>query len=109
MSLSRFVLLPTRGFTTDEPHNAAAIETFLTTTLGKVVRINRDGALIQPEEIYFSKRMQNHHGGMILLGDHFRDHPNLPRASSLTVSWYTRAANAGDAAATVDAADSANP
>ncbi|MCR5883755.1 S8 family serine peptidase [Rhizobacter sp. J219] len=31
MSLSRFVLLPTRGFTTDEPHNAAAIETFLTT------------------------------------------------------------------------------
>ncbi|MET0335472.1 MAG: S8 family serine peptidase [Rhizobacter sp.] len=30
-TLSRFVLLPTRGFTTDEPHNAAAIETFLTT------------------------------------------------------------------------------
>ncbi len=27
---SRFVLLPTRGFTTDEPHNTAAIETFLT-------------------------------------------------------------------------------
>ena len=27
----RFVLLPTRGFTTDEPHNTAAIETFLTT------------------------------------------------------------------------------
>lgn len=26
----RFVLLPTRGFTTDEPHNTAAIETFLT-------------------------------------------------------------------------------
>jgi hypothetical protein len=29
--LLRFVLLPTRGFTTDEPHNTAAIETFLTT------------------------------------------------------------------------------
>lgn len=29
--MMRFVLLPTRGFTTDEPHNTAAIETFLTT------------------------------------------------------------------------------
>jgi subtilisin family serine protease len=28
---SRFVLLPTRGFTADEPHNTPAIETFLTT------------------------------------------------------------------------------
>lgn len=27
----RFVLLPTRGFTTDEPHNTVAVETFLTT------------------------------------------------------------------------------
>jgi subtilisin family serine protease len=27
----RFVLLPTRGFTTDEPHNTAAIESFFTT------------------------------------------------------------------------------
>lgn len=30
-TLSRFVLLPTRGFTADEPHNASAIEHFLTT------------------------------------------------------------------------------
>ncbi|MBX3622518.1 MAG: S8 family serine peptidase [Rhizobacter sp.] len=30
MSTHRFVLLPTRGFTTDEPHNSSATETFLT-------------------------------------------------------------------------------
>ena len=30
-SVSRFVLLPTRGFTADEPHNSSATETFLST------------------------------------------------------------------------------
>ncbi len=30
-SISRFVLLPTRGFTADEPHNSTATETFLST------------------------------------------------------------------------------
>ena len=30
-SISRFVLLPTRGFTTDEPHNSTATEIFLST------------------------------------------------------------------------------
>lgn len=30
-AMFRFVLLPTRGFTTDEPHNTAAVESFLTT------------------------------------------------------------------------------
>ena len=37
---------------------------------GGLARLTRDGDRVQAEEVYFNKKMQNHHGGMVLVGDH---------------------------------------
>jgi outer membrane protein assembly factor BamB len=37
---------------------------------GGLARLTRDGTEFKAEEAYFIKQMQNHHGGMILVGDH---------------------------------------
>ncbi len=37
-------------------------------TGGGLVRIQRDGDKYKAEEVYFTKHMQNHHGGMVLRG-----------------------------------------
>lgn len=39
-------------------------------TGGGLVRIVREGSKLEAKEEYFVKAMQNHHGGMILVGDH---------------------------------------
>jgi outer membrane protein assembly factor BamB len=39
-------------------------------TGGGLARIRKEGSDFKAEEAYFLKGMQNHHGGMILIGDH---------------------------------------
>jgi len=39
-------------------------------TGGGLARIEKDGVALKAEEAYFVKGMQNHHGGMILVGNH---------------------------------------
>jgi glucose dehydrogenase len=39
-------------------------------TGGGLVRIHSDGGKFAAEEAYFLNQMQNHHGGLILIGDH---------------------------------------
>jgi outer membrane protein assembly factor BamB len=39
-------------------------------TGGGLARLRRDGMEYKAEEAYFVKAMQNHHGGMVLVGDH---------------------------------------
>ena len=36
---------------------------------GGLVKLSKDGNAVKAEQIWFSQRMQNHHGGVILLGD----------------------------------------
>lgn len=39
-------------------------------TGGGLVKVTRKGADFQAEEVYFEKKMANHHGGIVLVGDH---------------------------------------
>jgi len=39
-------------------------------TGGGLAKITRDGDSWSADEVYFEKSMQNHHGGMVLVGDH---------------------------------------
>lgn len=39
-------------------------------TGGGMVKVTRDGDNFTAEEVYFEKKMQNHHGGMVLVGDY---------------------------------------
>jgi len=39
-------------------------------TGGGLAKLTRDGSRVKAEEVYFTKNMQNHHGGMVLLGDY---------------------------------------
>ena len=39
-------------------------------TGGGLAKISRNGNRWSAEEVYFEKSMQNHHGGMVLVGDH---------------------------------------
>jgi outer membrane protein assembly factor BamB len=36
-------------------------------TGGGLARLTRDGDRVQAQEVYFTKKMENHHGGMVLL------------------------------------------
>ena len=36
---------------------------------GGLVKLSKDGGGVKAEQVWFSQRMQNHHGGVILLGD----------------------------------------
>jgi outer membrane protein assembly factor BamB len=38
-------------------------------TGGGLVKLTRDGDKVSAEEVYFTKQMKNHHGGMVLLDD----------------------------------------
>jgi outer membrane protein assembly factor BamB len=38
-------------------------------TGGGLAKLSRDGDKVQAEEVYFTKQMKNHHGGMVLIGD----------------------------------------
>lgn len=37
---------------------------------GGLARLKRDGMAYKADEVYFVKEMQNHHGGVVLVGDH---------------------------------------
>jgi outer membrane protein assembly factor BamB len=39
-------------------------------TGGGLAKLTGDGDNVKAEEVYFTKHMKNHHGGMVLLGDH---------------------------------------
>lgn len=39
-------------------------------TGGGLVKLSRAGDKVEAEEVYFTKNMKNHHGGMVLLGDY---------------------------------------
>lgn len=39
-------------------------------TGGGLVKLTADGEKVKAEEVYFTKNMKNHHGGMVLLGDY---------------------------------------
>ena len=39
-------------------------------TGGGLVKLTTDGEKVTAEEVYFTKNMKNHHGGMVLLGDY---------------------------------------
>lgn len=39
-------------------------------TGGGAVKLSRDGDKIKAEEVYFTKNMKNHHGGVVLVGDY---------------------------------------
>jgi outer membrane protein assembly factor BamB len=39
-------------------------------TGGGLAKLSREGDKVKAEEVYFTKRMQNHHGGMVLVGDY---------------------------------------
>jgi outer membrane protein assembly factor BamB len=39
-------------------------------TGGGLAKLTRDGDDVKAEEVYFTKNMKNHHGGMVLLGDY---------------------------------------
>lgn len=39
-------------------------------TGGGLVKLTRSGNEVKAEEVYFTKNMKNHHGGMVLLGDY---------------------------------------
>ncbi|HEV8292030.1 MAG TPA: PQQ-binding-like beta-propeller repeat protein [Tepidisphaeraceae bacterium] len=36
---------------------------------GGLVKLSKDGGAVKAEQVWFSQRMQNHHGGVILVGD----------------------------------------
>ena len=66
---------------------------------GGVARLTSSGGEIKAEEVYFTKQMQNHHGGMVLVGDYFYGFDN----NSLTciefktgkVMWADRSVGKG--------------
>jgi len=53
---------------------------------GGLAKVSPQGAGFQAQEVYFTRQMQNHHGGMVLLGGHLYGFDN----SSLTcLEWKT--------------------
>ncbi len=66
-------------------------------TGGGLAKIERDGEQFEASEVYFSKKMQNHHGGMILLDGYLYgcDDPGLLTCLEFAtgkVMWQDRAA-----------------
>lgn len=69
---------------------------------GGLVRLSRDGDKVKAEEIYFTKKMKNHHGGMVLIGDYLygSDEGQLTCLEFKTgeVQWAERKAGKGSIA-----------
>jgi outer membrane protein assembly factor BamB len=57
----------TANISTPVYHDGAVFAASAYSTGGGLVRLTRDGDGVQAEEVYFNKRMQNHHGGMVLV------------------------------------------
>jgi outer membrane protein assembly factor BamB len=72
-------------------------------TGGGLVRIRRDGDKYKAEEVYFTKEMKNHHGGMVLLDGYLygADEGRLTCLDFNTgkVAWAERKAGKGSIAA----------
>ncbi len=66
---------------------------------GGVARLTSSGGEIKAEEVYFTKQMQNHHGGMVLVGDYYYgfDNSNLTCIEFKTgkVMWADRSVGKG--------------
>ncbi len=71
-------------------------------TGGGLVKLSRDGDKVKAEEVYFTKKMKNHHGGMVLLGDYLygSDEGQLTCLEFRTgeVQWAERKAGKGSIA-----------
>jgi outer membrane protein assembly factor BamB len=71
-------------------------------TGGGLVKLNRDGDGVKAEEVYFTKKMKNHHGGMVLIGDYLygSDEGQLTCLDFKTgeVRWAERKAGKGSIA-----------
>jgi outer membrane protein assembly factor BamB len=71
-------------------------------TGGGLAKLTRDGDDVKAEEVYFTKDMKNHHGGMVLLGDYLYGE-NGSRLTCLEfmtgkVQWAERKAGKGSIA-----------
>lgn len=70
---------------------------------GGLARLTSSGGTVKAEEVYFTKQMQNHHGGMVLVGDYLYGFDN----STLTclefktgkVMWADRSVGKGSVTA----------
>jgi outer membrane protein assembly factor BamB len=71
-------------------------------TGGGLAKLRRDGDKVHAEEVYFTKKMKNHHGGMVLLGDYLygSDEGSLTCLEFKTgeVQWAERKAGKGSIA-----------
>jgi outer membrane protein assembly factor BamB len=71
-------------------------------TGGGLAKLTRDGDAVKAEEVYFTKNMKNHHGGMVLLGDYLygSDEGRLTCLEFMTgkVQWAERKAGKGSIA-----------
>lgn len=71
-------------------------------TGGGLAKLTRDGDEIKAEEVYFTKKMKNHHGGMVLVGDYLygEDGGQLTCLKFQTgaVQWAARKAGKGSIA-----------
>jgi outer membrane protein assembly factor BamB len=71
-------------------------------TGGGLAKLTRDGDEVKAEEVYFTKNMKNHHGGMVLLDDYLygSDEGRLTCLEFMTgkVQWAERKAGKGSIA-----------
>jgi len=68
-------------------------------TGGGLARLTAAGGGVTAQEVYFTRRMQNHHGGMVLVGDYLYgfDNANLNCLNFMTgeVRWSDRSVGKG--------------
>jgi len=68
-------------------------------TGGGLVRLSPNGGGFSADEVYFTRNMKNHHGGMVLVGDHLYgfDESNLTCLDFRTgrVAWQERSVGKG--------------
>jgi outer membrane protein assembly factor BamB len=66
---------------------------------GGLAKLEKTATGVSATEVYFTKRMQNHHGGMVLVGDHIYgfDGSNLTCIDFKTgdVKWFDRSVGKG--------------